>query len=89
MSDDLEDKFNQLVEELKTQRDELRVRAHLLKAEARDELEELEDKWQHFEARMDRVGDSAKESAEQIGAATEQLGQELVAAYKRLKKALD
>ena len=89
MSDDLEDKFEKLVAELKTHRDELRVQAHLLKAEARDELDELEDKWQHFESTMSRVGASAKESAQEIGAATEQLGEELAAAYRRLKNALD
>jgi len=88
MNDDLEDRFEKIVEDLATQRDELRVQLHLLKAEARDEFEELEGKWHHFESRLGRVGDSAKTSAQEIGAATEQLGEELAQAYRRLKKAV-
>ena len=34
--------FEELVEKLERQRDELKLRAHLAKAEARDEWEELE-----------------------------------------------
>ena len=63
MDDDLEDRFDKLVGDLATQRDELRVQLHLLKAEAQDEWEGLEKKWQHLESRMGRVGDSAKTSA--------------------------
>lgn len=89
MSDDLEHKFNKLAADLKTERDILRLRAHLLKAEARQELNELEEKWQHFESKMGRVGDSAKKSAKEIDAATKQLGEELANAYRRLKDSLD
>ena len=88
MKDDLEDKVEQLLKDLARERDELRVQAHLLKAEARDEWEEMEEKWRHFESTMGRVGGSAKESAGEIGAAAEQLGEELGQAYKRLKNAL-
>ena len=89
MSDDLEHKFDRWVDDLATQRDELRVKLHLLKAETRDEWEELEKKWQHIESTMGRVGASAKESAQEVGAATEQLGEELSQAYKRLKAAIN
>jgi len=88
MDDDLEDRFDKMVDDLATQRDELRVQLHLLKAEAQEEWEGLEEKWHHFESRMSRVGDSAKTSAQEIGAATEQLGEELAQAYRRLKKAI-
>ena len=88
MKDDLEDKIDQLLDELAKERDELRVQLHLLKAEARDEFEELEKKWQHFESTMGRIGESAKESAGDISAAAEQLGEELGQAYKRLKNAI-
>ena len=88
MSDDLKDKLEQWKQDLATQRDEPKVQLHLLKAEARDEWDELEEKWQHFDATMGRIGDSAKESAEEIGAATEQLGEELAQAYRRLRDAI-
>ena len=88
MNDDLEDKLEQWLKDLAQERDELRVQAHLLKAEARDEWDELEETWHHFEATLGRVGASAKESAGEIGAAAEQLSEELSQAYRRLKDAL-
>ena len=88
MKDEFEDKIEQWTKDLAQERDELRVQLHLLKAEAREEFEELEEKWQRFESTMGRIGDSAKESAGEIGAAAEQLGEELGQAYKRLKNAI-
>ncbi len=88
MNDDVEKKFAKLMAELATQRDELRVQLHLLKAETRDEWDELEEKWQHLEGKLGVVGKSAKLSAQEIGAATEQLGEELGRAYERIKKAI-
>jgi hypothetical protein len=85
---DVSERFEELKAELQQERDELRVRLHLLHAEARDEWDELEDKWQHFESKLERAGGSVKDSASEIGAATEQLGEELANAYRRLKKAL-
>ena len=88
MNDDLEDKVEKLMAKLATQRDELKVQLHLLKADTRDEWDELEEKWQHLQGRMGKVGDSAKVSAREIGAATQQLGEELGRAYDRIKKAV-
>ena len=88
MHTQIDEKINQWMDELATQRDELRVQAHLLKAETLDEWHALEAKWQHLEANAERVGKSAGESAENVGAAVEQLGEELRASYKKLKQAI-
>ena len=80
--------IDEVVSALRTERDELRVRLHLLKAEARDEFEELEKKWQHLEGRAAQVKEGAKESAEDIGAAAKTLAEEIGAAYTRIKKTL-
>jgi hypothetical protein len=88
MGDDLEDKVEKLMDDLATQRDELRVQMHLFAADAKNEWEELEEKWQHLQGKMGVVGKTAKASAQEIGAASEQLGEELGRAYKRLKMAL-
>ncbi|NIP14879.1 MAG: hypothetical protein GWM88_09175 [Pseudomonadales bacterium] len=80
--------IDEVVSALRTERDELRVRLHLLKAEARDEFEELEKKWQHLESRAAQVKEGAKESAEDIGAAAKTLAEEIGAAYTRIKKTL-
>ena len=80
--------IDEVVSALRTERDELRVRLHLLKADARDEFEELEKKWQHLESRAEQVKEGAKESAEEIGAAAKTLAEEIGAAYTRIKRTL-
>lgn len=88
MSDDLKDKAEQLVGRLRQERDELRVRAHLLKAELLDEWQEVESKWEHVELRLEHLRDGAKDSAEDIGAALSQVGEEITRAYRRLRDSL-
>ena len=61
--------FDRLVDELEQQRDELLLKIHLAKAEARDEWEELEDKWQNLQQRLPEARKAAGESADNIGAA--------------------
>lgn len=77
-----------LVGTLRTQRDELRVRLHLMKAEVRDEFEELEKQWNHLESRLDHLKDASKASADEIGAAAKQLAEELGTAYDRIKRSM-
>ena len=85
---DLGDKLDDLVAALKTERDELRVQLHLLKAEAKEEWEEMEEHWEHLEGRLKKVGESAAESGEDIAAAGKQLAEEIGSAYKRIRKSL-
>jgi len=80
--------IDEVVGALRTERDELRVRLHLAKAEIRDEFEELEDKWNHLESRLGHLKDAGKESADDVGAAAKQLAEEIGAAYSRMKKSL-
>lgn len=87
MADD-DDKLEQLLERLREERDELRVRAHLLKAELRDEWHAAERQWERIEPKLDRLRKGAKESSAEVGAATRQLGEELARAYRRLRDAL-
>ena len=83
------EKLHQIIDNLKTQRDELRVRVHLAKAEAREEWDEMERRWEHIEDRLERAGHEAKESAGDVSAALSQVAEEIGAAYKRIKKSLD
>ena len=63
MSSDIDD----LWEKLKAQRDEMRVQAHLARAEFRDEWEELEEKWQKAERKLERIQDQAVETVRNSG----------------------
>jgi BMFP domain-containing protein YqiC len=77
-----------LLDRLKQQRDELNVQMHLAAAEVRDEWAELEKKWSHFESRARHLGSATADAAQDVGSATKALGEELVAAYNRIRKSL-
>lgn len=80
--------FDELFDELRKARDELRVQLHLAAAEARDEWEVLEKKWVKFQDRAGEVGEATGEAAEDVGEALELVGEELRKGYKRIRKAL-
>ena len=80
--------FDDVVDKLKTERDELRLRAHLMKAEIHDEFKDLERKWDHLESNLGRLKSASKESAEDVGAALKQLTEELAEGYQRVKKSV-
>ncbi len=77
-----------MAENLKRQRDELRVQMHLAAADAKQEWEELEKKWGHFEAKARQVGAAAAGAGKDVAAAAGQLGQEIKAGYDRIRKSL-
>ncbi len=66
-------------------RDELRVQAHLAKAEARDLWKELEHKFQDAESKVKLVLREAEGPAEDIAEAAGQLLRELRDGYRRLR----
>jgi hypothetical protein len=53
-----------IMEKLRQERDELKLKAHLGKAEMRDEWETLERKWEHLEGRMEGVAEEAREASQ-------------------------
>lgn len=77
--------FAELAEEVKQLRDELKVQMHLAAADARDEFDGLEKKWEHFRARAEVVGKAAGEAAEDVGDALELLGKELKKGYQKVR----
>ncbi len=76
--------IDKLVMELQQKRDELALQVHLGSREAQQEWSALEHKWEKFaaDARLENSTDS-------ISAAASALGNELKAAYERIKKAVD
>lgn len=80
--------FEELVEALRQQRDELRLQMHLAKAEAREEWEALEKRWETLEARMPQLKKAATDSAKEVAAGLELVADEIGKAYKRLRDIL-
>jgi len=75
--------FDDLVDDLKQKRDELRVQMHLASREVKDEWEELEEKTRKFmvKAEVSRTGEG-------VGEALGELGEELKKGYQRIRKAI-
>ena len=82
--------FDDLIEELKQKRDELRVQLHLATKDAKDEWEELEAKMEEFTAKAKEFADDAgiQETGEGLGEALGQLGGEIKKGYDRLRSAI-
>ena len=75
--------LDDLIEELKQKRDELRVQMNLASMELKDEWEELEAKMEDF-ADKARIG----ETGEGVGKALGELGSEIKLGYERILKAI-
>lgn len=82
-------RLEELITKLKQERDELRVQIHLAKAEAKDEWEELEKKWDILENKLAALKRETKDASKDIGAALSILSEEIANAYKRIRKKLD
>ena len=82
--------FDDLLEELRQKRDELRVQLHLASREAKDEWEELEEKMDEFSGKAKQLAGEAglRETGQGLGKALGQLGNEIKLGYERIRKAV-
>ena len=80
---DWKTKLNELKEKLATERDELRVKAHLAKMDAREEMEGMEGKWDAFKEKMSEI--ELSEVSEDVREAADKLAEELREGYEKLK----
>ena len=82
--------FDDIIEELKQKRDELRLQIHLASKDIKDEWDELERKMDDFSGKARQFSDDAKlkETGEGIGDALGQLGGELKRGYERIRDAM-
>ncbi len=79
-------KFEELMASIEQLRDEINLKAHLGKAEAREALEELEKKWDSFQAQYKPVADEAGKTAQNTQAALGLVADELKSGYQRIRK---
>jgi len=87
MADAME-RITKAAEHLKQQRDELRVKLHLGKAEAKDEWARLEKQWEEVRPKLDAVREEAGKTAESVGTALSLALEELKNGYERLRNRL-
>lgn len=84
----LKAEMHERLTQLKTERDELRVRIHLAKAEVLQEWEKAEATWAKFQARTEVLGKCAGDAGRDVGTAARLLGDEIQHAYRRIRDAL-
>jgi len=84
----LRERLEQELEDLRTTRDELRVRVHLGKMGAKEQWEQVEKQWQHVESKLKIVGEAGREIAEDVGEAANLAIEEVKDGYAKLRKLL-
>jgi hypothetical protein len=80
------EEITRLVSDLEEQRDALRVKLHLLKADARDQWTELEKKLAHLRARAAVVGREAEDAAGGVKDALGLVADEIKKGYARIRR---
>lgn len=83
---DTREELQKVLDSLATQRDELILKAHLAKLEAREEWRELETQLEQLRAKSTRIADTAGDAAQDIAGAAKQLGEEIAKGYERLRR---
>lgn len=87
------DNFDDLIETLKQQRDELKLKMHLASLEAKEEFEDLEKKWEQWtaeaKAQSKPLLEVVEESAKDVGSALDLVLDEVKQGYDRIKRQVE
>ena len=84
----MKEEFGNLLEKLKTQRDEISLKAHLASMDAKKEMEGAEKKWDQLKENASKITDDAIDTSEEYIAKAKIVGEELKETYQRLSKRL-
>ena len=77
--------YDQVISNLKRVRDELALKAHLGKAEAKDEWARLELEWKSVQGKLKEAQGVAGDTAKSMGTALELAAKELKTGYERFR----
>jgi len=80
----MNEKLETIVEKLEQERDELRLKMHLAKADARDEWEKMEDRWGALREKMGTVKEGASEASGDVKEAASDLAEEIRKGYRKI-----
>lgn len=85
---ELKEEYRKLVEKLKMERDEIKLKIHLGSMDAQKEFEEAEKKWGHVKTKAADIADSGKSTSEEFITKSKIVGEELKETYKRISERL-
>ena len=80
--------FDNLLEKLKSERDEIMLKLHLTSMEAKEEFEEADKHWETLKNKAAEIADESKVTSEEFIAKAKIIGEELKEAYSRISKRL-
>jgi hypothetical protein len=80
--------WKQLLTDLERERDELRLKAHLAKAEAKDHLAKAEQKLEEFRERVPIAKGVGKDAAGNVEEAAKALAAEIREGFARVRRVL-
>jgi hypothetical protein len=81
-------KWQETLTDLERERDELKLKIHLAKAEGRDELDKLDQKLADLRLRARAASSEAKGAMGDVGNAAKNLVDEIRAGFERVRKTL-
>ena len=81
--------FEEFVQDIKTQRDELNLKMHLAAAELKTEWQHIEDKkWPEIEHKLRILAENYEEQTDEFTDSVRIIGEEIHNAYDRIKARL-
>jgi chromosome segregation ATPase len=80
-----QEKLRKLIQQLETERDELKLKLGLAKLEAREEWGELEKKMDSLRGRLKVLGGEAREATGDVAEAASDLAAEIKEGFQRLR----
>lgn len=84
----IKEDFENLLEKLQTERDEINLKLHLASMEARQEFEEAEKEWQRLKSKAAEIADDSADTSDEFIAKAKIVGEELKDAFYRISKRL-
>lgn len=84
----IKEDFENLLNKLNTEREEINLKLHLASLEARDEFEQAEKQWQQVKNKAAEIADESVETSEEFIAKAKIVGEELKETYQRITKRL-
>jgi len=82
------ERSEKMLKELKKERDDVKLQLHLLNMDAKEEWNELENKYEAFKAKASIVTDVAEDSAGEVAEALKLVGEELREGYRRIRRSM-
>jgi len=83
---DFKTRIDEMINELRTERDELRVRLHLAKLESSEEWQKLEHQMKKLESKTREIGGATAEASEDMAAAAKLLAEEIGDGFKKIAR---